>query len=231
MSTTSTAETTALLAKVPLFSALSEAELQAVASHAFRKTFSPGEYLFLEGEPCQGMFLVTSGAVRIFKASASGREILLTMETAPASIAEIPVFDGGNYPASAAAVDEVTAHLILKADFQRLCRENPDLALKVLTVVGKRLRVLVTMLHQVTFGGIRQRLAQTLLDFEQENGGSPFTLPETHHELALRLGSVREVISRNLGRFQAQQFIRSQGREITILDHHGLQHEAETEMH
>lgn len=231
MSSSSTSETVLLLARIPLFSALSEAELRAVASHAFRKTFAPGEYLFLEGEPCQGMFLVTRGSTRIFKASASGREILLTMETAPASIAEIPVFDGGNYPASAAAVDEVTAYFILKADFERLCRENPDLALKVLTVVGKRLRALVTMLHQVTFGGIRQRLALTLLDFEHQNGGSPFTLPETHHELALRLGSVREVISRNLGRFQVQQFIRTQGREVTILDRAGLQHEADTEMH
>jgi len=231
MSTPPTTETAALLGKIRLFSALSETELQAVASHAFRKTYAPGELIFLEGEPCEGLFLITKGAVKIFKSSVSGREILLTMEPAPASIAEIPVFDGGNYPASAAAVDEVTTYLILKADFQRLCRENPDLALKVLTVVGKRLRALVTMLHQVTFGGVRQRLAQTLLDFEEQNGGSPFTLRETHHELALRLGSVREVISRNLGRFQAQQFIRTTGREITILDRAGLQHEAETEIH
>jgi CRP/FNR family transcriptional regulator len=169
--------------------------------------------------------------VRIFKSSASGWEILLTTETAPASIAEIPVFDGGNYPATAAAVDDVPAYLILKADSERLCRENPDLALKLVTVIGKRLRTLVTMLHQVTFGGVRQRLARTLLDFEEQQGGSPFTLPETHQELARWLGSVREVISRNLGRFQAEQFIRTQGREVTILDHDGLRHEAETEVH
>ena len=224
-------ESVALLSKIGLFSALSEAELRAVSARAFRKSYAPGEYIFLEGQPCEGMFLITRGSVRIFKSSASGREILLTMENAPASIAEIPVFDGGTYPASAAAADDVTAYFILKTDFQRLCRENPDLALKVLTIIGKRLRTLVTMLHQVTFGGIRQRLAQTLLDFEQQSGGSPFTLPETHHELALRLGSVREVISRNLGRFQAQQFIRTQGREVTILNRDGLQHEAETEMH
>ena len=224
-------ESIALLSMIALFSSFSEAELRAVSARAFRKSYAPGEYLFLEGEPCEGMFLIARGSVRIFKSSASGREILLTMETAPASIAEIPVFDGGNYPASAAAANDVTAYFILKADFQRLCRENPDLALKVLTVIGKRLRTLVTMLHQVTFGGIRQRLARTLLDFEQQSGGSPFTLPETHHELALRLGSVREVISRNLGRFQAQLLIRTQGREVTILDRGGLQHEAETEMH
>jgi CRP/FNR family transcriptional regulator len=230
MSTSNTPESVALLSKIRLISALSEVELRAVSSHAFRKSYAPGEYIFLEGEPCEGMFLITQGSVKIFKSSASGREILIATETAPASIAEIPVFDGGNYPASAAAVDDVTAYLILKADFQRLCRENPDLALKVLTQIGKRLRTLVAMLHQVTFGGIRQRLAQTLLVFEQQSGGSPFTLPETHHELALRLGSVREVISRNLGRFQAQQLIRTQGREVTILNRDGLQHEAETEM-
>ena len=69
-----------------------------------------------------------------------------------------------------------------------------------------------------------------LLDFEKEAGGSPFPLPATHQELALRLGTVREVVSRNLSRFQAQGLIQIQNREVSILDRQGLETEAETEM-
>lgn len=224
-------KTAALLSRIRLFSELSEQEREAVAARAVRKSFSAGECLFLEGEACRGMYLLGEGSVRIFKSSAAGREILLTMETAPCSIAEIPVFDGGEYPASAVAVGQVTAYLISKQDFRALCRQHPDLALKVLAMVGKRLRGLVSMLHQVTFGGVRQRLARTLLDFEQQSGGSPFRLPETHQELALRLGTVREVITRNLRRFQLQGLIRVENREVRIDDAAGLRREAETEMH
>lgn len=224
-------ETARLLGKIRLFAELSEAELEALAYRAIRKTFSAREHLFFEGEPCRAMFLIVEGSVRVFKSSASGREITLTMETAPTSVAEIPVFDGGAYPASAAAVDRVTAYLITKQDLRALCRRHPELALKLLAVVGKRLRALVSIVHQVTFGGVRQRLARALLDFETDSGGSPFQAMETHQELALRLGTVREVVTRNLSRFQAEGLIRIRGREIRIEDRAGLEREAATELH
>ena len=133
-------------------------------------------------------------------------------------------------PASAMAVGDVIAYFIPTKDFQQMCRENPDILLKLMTVVGRRLRGLVTIVHQVTFGSVRQRLARALLDYQSEAGGSPFALPATHQEVALRLGTVREVVSRNLSRFQAQGLIRLQNREISILDRDGLETEAETEM-
>ena len=203
--------------------------MSALASYATRKRFAPGAILFLEGEPCQGLILIAAGTVKIFKSSAAGREILLATERGPASIAEIPVFDGGNYPASAAAINEVTAYLLPTADFRRLCRQNPEIPLKLLSVVGKRLRGLVTILHEVTFGSIRQRIAAALLEFERQQGGSPFELPGAHQELAQRFGTVREVVSRNLGRFQSDNLIRIRNRQISILDSKGLRREAESD--
>jgi CRP/FNR family transcriptional regulator len=202
----------------------------ALASRAFRKEFEAGQSLFLEGEPCHGLYLLAEGAVKIYKSSASGREMLLAIDQAPASIAEIPVFDDGNFPASAMALGKVAAYFIPSQDFKQMCRENPDILLKLMAIVGRRLRGLVAIVHQVTFGGVRQRVARALLDFEKEAGGSPFPLPATHQELALRLGTVREVVSRNLSRFQAQGLIRVQNREVSILDRQGLETEAETEM-
>jgi len=97
-------------------------------------------------------------------------------------------------------------------------------------VVGRRLRHLVSIIEGVTFGSLRQRLARTLLELGEQAGRDSFPLPLTHRELASRLGTVREVVSRNLSRFQAEGLLRIQAREIHLLDRDGLQREAETEI-
>ncbi|MBI3693678.1 MAG: Crp/Fnr family transcriptional regulator [Acidobacteria bacterium] len=216
--------------RTSLFAGLGRTEIEALAQRAVEKRFTPGQILFQEGEECAGLFVLGQGSVKIFKTSASGREIMLAVETAPSSVAEVPLFDGGPYPASVSAIDEVVAYLIGKRDFRQVCREHPEVPLKVLAVVGQRLRHLVGIVQSVTFGSVRQRLARTLLEFGDQAGRDVFPLPVTHQELALRLGTVREVVSRNLSRFQAEGLVRIQSREIHLLDCAGLQREAETEM-
>ncbi|HYM12757.1 MAG TPA: Crp/Fnr family transcriptional regulator [Bryobacterales bacterium] len=218
------------LSRTPLFVSLNPTEIEALARRAIEKRFAPGEVLFQESEECAGLFVLGQGSVKIFKTSPAGREIMLAVEAAPSSVAEIPLFDGGPYPASASAIDDVVAYLISKRDFQQVCREHPDVPLKVLAVAGQRLRLLVAVVQSVTFGSVRQRLARTLLEFGEQAGADAFALPVTHQELALRLGTVREVVSRNLGRFQAEGLIRSHGHEIHVLNRAGLEREAETEM-
>ncbi len=217
------------LRRIPLFSTLSPAELDALAARTLERRFAPGEVLFHEGDPCYGIFLLFQGSVRIFKTSSSGREVMLAVESAPSSVAEVPLFDDGPYPATVSAMDEVVACLISKQDFRQFCRQHPEVALKILGVVGGRLRQLVTVVESVTFGSVRQRLAKALLEFAQGAGNEPIPLPATHQELASRLGTVREVVSRNLGRFQAEGLIRLGKKEVSILDPEGLVREAETE--
>jgi CRP-like cAMP-binding protein len=219
-----------VLKHVPLFAALSPGELDALARRAVEKRFSPGEILFNEGDECSGLFIVAEGSVKIFKTSNAGREIMLAIESAPSSVAEVPLFDNGPYPATVAAVNQVTTYHISKQDFQQVIRQNPEVALKVLAVVGQRLRHLVRILESVTFGSVRQRLARALVEFGREAQSESFPLPVTHEELALRLGTVREVVSRNLSRFQAEGLLRVHRREIVLLDRPGLEREAETEL-
>src|SRR5690242_3775080 len=95
---------TQTLARVPIFSGLSEVELGFLVQHTVQYHFSAGELVFTEGDPCSGLYVVASGSVRIFKSSTAGREQVLSIEGPGSSIAELPVFDGGNYPASAGAV-------------------------------------------------------------------------------------------------------------------------------
>ena len=158
------------LAKVPIFSGLTESELGFLAQRTVPRHYSAGEMVFGEGEPCSGLYVVESGNVRIFKSSPNGREQVLSIDGPGSSIAELPVFDGGAYPASAAAVDDVTLLFVSKQDFQALCLAHPQVPLKVLRVVGARLRRLVGIIEELSFTTVRHRLASYLLRLAQKSG-------------------------------------------------------------
>jgi CRP/FNR family transcriptional regulator, cyclic AMP receptor protein len=215
------------ISRFPLFAGLDDNELESLASHAIERRFEPEEVLFWEGDRAQGIFLLVEGAVKIFKTSATGREMMLDMVSAPSSVAELPLFDGGPYPASARAVKVAATLFINNSDFYLACRQNPDLPLKILAVVGRRLRTLVMVVESITFGSVTKRLAKLLLDLTGEQPGGGITL--THQELASRLGTVREVVSRNLARFRVQGFIKIEDREISVVDPAGLKGEMEAE--
>ena len=218
-----------VLRQIPLFASMSPAEIDALAEHTLEKRFSDGEVLFHEGDPCHACYILGRGSVKIFKTSSGGREIMLAVESAPSTVAEVPMFDGGAFPATVSAMGDVVTYLVNTQDFRQVCRQHPEVALKVLAVLGRRLRQLVSVVEAVSFGSVRQRLARSLLEFGQQAGQPAFTLPVTHQELALRLGTVREVISRNLSRFQAEGLLRVEKRMLTILDAAGLEREANTE--
>jgi len=217
----------AALGKTALLSSLTPVELKTLAARTVRKLFSAGELLFSEGEPCNGLHIIAQGKVRIFKTSASGREQVLALNGPGESIAELPVFDGGPFPASASAVDDTEIAFISRRDFQAYCLEHPEVSLKVLTVVGGRLRRLVGIIEELSFTTIRQRLISALLKLAQSEGrktarGIEFQLPATHQELANQLGTVRELVSRNLMRLQAEGLLDVDARQIVIKDIIGL---------
>jgi len=217
----------AVLAGTALLAGLSEEELRTLAGRTARKLFKSGELLFSEGEPCHGLHIVASGKVRIFKASANGREQVLAVNEPGETVAELPVFDGGPYPASAVAIQDTQIAFISQRDFHGYCLEHPQVALKVLSVAGARLRRLVGIIEELSFTTIRQRLVSTLLKLAQEqgvktDGGIEFQLPASHQELANQLGTVRELISRNLMRLQAEGLLEVDARRIVVKDMKGL---------
>jgi CRP/FNR family transcriptional regulator len=211
-----------VLRRVPLFADLSETEIKFLAERAVPRRFAPGELIFGEGEPCPGLFVIESGQVRLFKSSPGGREQVLAIETPGHSIAELPVFDDGNFPASAAAVDDAHLLFVSKQDFHSLCLVHPKVALKVLRVVGTRLRALVGIIEELSFTTVRSRLVSLLLRLVRQQGkpaaggAVQITLPASNQELAAHIGTVRELVSRNLSRLQSEGLIRIEGRTVTI---------------
>ena len=223
----------AALGKTALLSSLTPPELKTLAARTVRKLFSAGELLFSEGEPCNGLYIIAQGKVRIFKTSVSGREQVLAVNVPGESIAELPVFDGGPFPAPASVVEDAEIAYISRRDFQAYCMEHPEVALKVLQVVGSRLRRLVGIIEELSFTTIRQRLISTLLKLVQSEGtkterGIEFQLPATHQELANQLGTVRELVSRNLMRLQAEGLLVVDARQIVVRDVEGLKALLET---
>lgn len=216
-----------VLEKTALFSNLSQPELRMLAARTVRKLFRTGELLFSEGEPCNGLNIISRGKVRIFKTSISGREQVLAVNVPGESVAELPVFDGGPYPASAVAIEDAEVAFISRKDFHAFCIEHPEVSLKVLSVVGARLRRLVGIIEELSFTTIRQRLISVLIKLAQTEGASTrrgieFLLPATHQELANQLGTVRELISRNLMRLQAEGLLDVDARQIVVKDIKGL---------
>ena len=221
-----TATETAALRQVALFGPLDGMALEALARHLRRHTYAPGEMLFREGEPCAGVFVLTAGTVRIYKMSPGGRELTLHREQAPATIAEVPLVDGGPYPASVQAVSPAETLFLPRRDFLAVCERHPRVTLAALELFGRRLRGLLTLLEAVTFGGVRQRLARLLLRRSRDRK----VVAGTQQELALELGTVREVVARNLNRFQAEGLVRIRRGGVEVLDAEGLRGEAALEL-
>jgi CRP/FNR family transcriptional regulator len=218
------------LRAAPLFAGLTDAQYSLLASRLVERNFDAGEMIFQEGQPCAGMFIIQSGSVRIFKNSSSGREQVLAIEGAGASIAELPVFDGGSYPASTQALAKSSLLFLSKQDFHSLCMQHPEVSLQVLAKIGARLRQLVGIIEELSFTTVRHRLAALLLRMARSEGhktpaGTEIILTTSNQDIAAQIGTVRELVSRNLSRFQSEGLIRLDGRTVLIPRLDRLEHE------
>ncbi len=233
MASTTNSSAASVLKSVSIFSGFTEPEFAFLTARVVQRKFSAGELIFGEAEPCTGLYVIESGNVRIFKSSAGGREQVLSIDGPGSSIAELPVFDGGNYPASAQAVNNCSLLFFSKKDFQSLCLQHPDVALKMLRVVGARLRRLVGIIEELSFTTVRHRLGAMLVRLAKSGGtrqgnSVSITLPANNNELAAQIGTVRELVSRNLSRFQAEGLIQIDGRTVSIVDVTKLEAELDT---
>ena len=192
-----------LLGQIPLFAAFGDDALERVASRSLLRTFGAGHLLFSTGEPCRGLYVVESGRVRIYRTSPSGREQVLHVEGPGRPVAELPLFDGGAYPASAVTEVESRLAFVPRAEFEALYRANPDVADVVIRELGKRLRHLVHVTETLAFRDVAARLASFLAQYAEEHGertpaGIEIVLDRTREELSQELGTARESVSRAL---------------------------------
>lgn len=215
------------LGKTSLFSGLHKQALDAIADRSIVRRLKRDEVLFFAGEEASGLYIIVKGAVRAFRTSADGREQIIHVETAPASFAEVPVFDKGIYPSTVAAEQDSILLFIGKSDINQLCLVHPQIALAAVRLLAGRLRKCAELVETLSLRDVGQRLARFLLATARSHGtrtpsGFVLELGLTNQQIAARLGTVREVISRSFTRLQADGFIWLNQRQITITDEDSL---------
>jgi CRP/FNR family transcriptional regulator, cyclic AMP receptor protein len=210
-----------VLGRVPLFAGLPPEVLAKVAERCVLRTLPRETQLFRTGEACRGFYLLVEGSVRIYRSNADGREQVLHTQGPGQTIAEVPLFDGGPYPASARAMEESRVLFLPIGDFQSLYRTHPEIADTVIRELGRRLRRMVGLVEKISLKDVHARVAMTLLEYASRESVQPadgvsFELPRTGEQLAAELATTRESISRALSRLRKEGVIDGSGSRIRI---------------
>ncbi len=217
-----------MLKNVDLFAGLSHPQLAALAKATVTRTIPAGDVLFLQDDKADGFYILTSGSLQVYRTGMDGRrQILHVFETPGDVCGEVPVFEGGTYPATAEAVRLSTVLYLRRDAFLRLTRAEPEILLTMLAVLSRRLRRFVGLIDDLSLKDVAARLAQYLVLEAQSANSNRITLSMTKGMLASQLGTIAETVSRTLRKMQEQALIKVQGREITIQDREALEDMAE----
>ena len=216
-------ETIDILKQAELFRGLDLDALEFLASHASEKRLGHDEILFIAGDPAVGIYVVAEGTVRAYRSGPDGREQVMHVERAVTTIAEVAVFDDGNYPSTVAAEEPARLLLIRKDDIRSACMRHPALALAAAKLMATRLRRCAELVESLSLREVGQRVASLFLAEAAAGGmkteqGVRFVQPLTHSQLAARIGTVREVVTRTISRLQSQGLILIDGKTVTVPD-------------
>lgn len=215
MSTTSE-DTIALLHRVPVFSALAEDDVAKVAEVTVPRRFDSGEVVFREGDESDTCYIVRSGHVRALREHQDGRSITLARFGPGDIFGELAMFDSESRSATVEAIERTEVIAILGGDMRRLLREHPDIAVKLLAALGRRLRETNERLARQSFQTVQSRVAAVLAQLVEAEraegaGEGDVLITSTQAELAQLAGSSRESASRFLAVLERAGII-TQGR-------------------
>jgi CRP/FNR family transcriptional regulator len=221
-------ETAALLARVPVFEELADEDLRRVAEVTVPRRFGGGEVIFREGDDSDTAYVVHAGHARAIREHPDGRQITLATFGPGDIFGELAMFDDERRSATVEAMDDLEVLGILGGDMRRLLRRHPDMAVKLVISLGRRLRAANERLARQSFQTVQSRvaavLAQLVEQAQSEGAGTrDITVVATQADLAKLAGSSRESASRFLAVLERAGVI-SQGRgRLTVHDPAALQ--------
>jgi CRP/FNR family transcriptional regulator len=211
------------LRKTELFRDLDERLLRALAEKAIERRLARSEILFMIGETAAGLYVVVSGAVRAYRTGNDGREQIIHTERAGSTIGELPLFDGQPYPSTVAADEDSIVLFLDKESVRQLFLSHPEIAMTALRFLSRRLRRCAELVETISLRAVGQRLALWFLDEANSRGrksgvGMEVDLALSREQMAARIGSVREVVSRALSRLDQEKLLHIEGHRIFIPD-------------
>jgi len=210
-----------LLKNSLLFSGLAEADLAELATIAVRRRFKKGETLFCEGDQATGFYLLVVGSLKLCRMSHDGREKVLHFVKPRETFAEAAFFGDGRYPAEARAMEDGEALYLPKTGFMELMGRNPSFTLNLVVSLSLMLRQFARQIEELAFADVTSRLASFLIRRADEKaasyGGITYIdLGVKKGELASRLGTASETISRTLRKLKDEGIIEVQGSRVVI---------------
>lgn len=211
-----------LLRGIPYFQPLPDSEIKRLQERAIRQTFTRGRIIFLDNDPCPGLYLVESGRIKLFKTSSDGREQILLLVGPGGSFNDVAVFDDGLNPVAAGALEKSTVYLVPTGDVQAAVQSNPAAALALAREFAGRLRTMSALVEDLSFRHVTSRVAKLLLQYAEQRDGSTPRARLTQQELASMVGSVREVVGRSLAALEREGAIRIDRARIIIADREAL---------
>jgi CRP/FNR family transcriptional regulator len=211
---------TAALRSCQLFAGLPLPDLESIADVTVVKSLAKGEYLFREGDPAIGFYIVQRGSVNVHRVNAAGKEQIIHVFRAGDSFAEVALASASGYPADARVLEATQVLLVQKAGILALLRRQPELALRMLGSMSSHLRVLVGQLEDLTLKDVETRLANWLVKRcpnVQSDQPVRIDLTMAKRVLAAELGTASETLSRTLAKFREQKFLAVKGKTIMVL--------------
>jgi CRP/FNR family transcriptional regulator len=217
-----------LLASVPVFETLARDDLERVAQVAVPRRFQPAQVIFREGDESDTCYVVAEGHARALRGHGDGRTIALARFGPGDIFGELAMFDDERRSATVEALDDLLALAILGADFRRLLREHPDISVKLVISLGRRLRAANERLARQSFQTVQSRVASVLTGLVEQartEGASQgdVLVTATQADIAQLAGSSRESASRFLAVLERAGVV-TQGRgKLTVHDLEALQ--------
>ncbi|CAB4879925.1 unannotated protein [freshwater metagenome] len=218
---TTTAESAELLRRVPVFEALADEDLLRVAEVTIARRFARSAVIFRKGDDSDSCYIVRSGQVRAIRENPDGRIITLAHFGPGDIFGELAMFDSEKRSATVETLQDTEAITVLGADMRRLMRRHPDIAMKLVVSLGRRLRVANERLARQSFQTVQSRVAVVLGDLVREAvaaGAAPtdVTIQITQADIAQLAGSSRESASRFLETLKRAGVL-SQGRGRLVI--------------
>jgi CRP/FNR family cyclic AMP-dependent transcriptional regulator len=219
------------LSKLPLFSRLDDDALLEIAPYIQERTFSPGQVIVLEGEPCQAVYFVAQGVVRTSRLSPEGREQVLAYLGPGEPFNLVPALDGGSTLATVDAVTDTTLYTISCERLREIMRDHHGVALAIMERLGAEVRRLSDMVEDLALHTVRTRLARFLLTHASAELGevAEGTQPSkrwTQEEIAAQIGTVRDVVGRALRTFADDGLIHRERGRLVVADRAKLERAA-----
>jgi len=210
------------LKSVKHFSSFTPSQLKTIVTAGTLKKFVAGQTVFSEGSPCAGMFVLLRGRIHLCKLGPQGQMIILSVIEPVIMINEVAVLDGGPNPTTAIAAEDCLTWQIGYQAFQDLLEEMPQVGLSLLKVLARRNRMMISQYEDISFRNVIARTAKLILDLSQ-GGKWPIDRKKCSiEEMARRIATVPEAISRSLNVIKSRGMIEVSRTEIAVLRAQGL---------